>query len=390
MTAGIAVVIPTRNRDALAVAAARSLAGEGVEIFVSDNSDSPGAVRDYCEADGRIRYLRPPTVLAMADHWEWALGQAMSLSKATYFSVHYDRNVSKPGRWRELAGAAALRPNELVTFMHDNILFYPPPRRLWQVPWTGKLYAVSTRRVAGLIAAGEVHAAGLVLPVLSNCIVPRDVLHELAARFGSICRGAGPDSVFLARFLASYDRYLHFDCAIDVLTASERSAGLGFMRRSGGDYGDFRKTLGDGPWLPLAPVPGLDIGYNLLFHDYESVRREAGERLPPLDRPAVLNSLAADLPWVANPDDRAELVRTLRAEGWTGPEPAPFGIRGARSVLYERLMLLRARWLGKAPPSVTAIAFRNDASALAHALKFPRPRQQEVGHVAVVEAEEVE
>lgn len=383
MTFAIAVVIPTRNRDPLAIAAARSLAGQGVEIFVSDNSDAPGALREFCKAEAGIHYLRPPSVLAMADHWDWALRQALSLSQATHFALHYDRNVSKPGRWRALAEAASSRPDELMTFTHDNILFHPPPRRLWQVPWTGKVYAVTTRRATELVAAGQVHAAAGVLPLLSNCLVPRDMLEGIAARFGSICRGAGPDSVFLARYLASYERYLHFDCAIDILTGSERSTGLGYMRGSGGDYADFRKTVGDGPWLPSGPVPGIDIGYNLLFHDYEVARQETGDRLPPIDRGAVLEALAADLRWVADPEERAELVRILRSQGWTGVEPAPFGTRSARRILYERVVLLWARWFRSVPATLTGLAFRDDAAALAHALKYPRRRQDSADHLAI-------
>jgi hypothetical protein len=389
VTVAIAVVIPTRNRDSLATAAARALAGQGVEIFVSDNSDAPGAVRELCEAEDGMHYLRPPSLLAMADHWDWALGQAMSLSKATHFSVHYDRNVSKPGRWPELAAAAASRPGELMTFKHDNILFHPPPRRLWQAPWTGKVYAVSTRRIAGLVAAGEVHATATFLPALSNCLVPRDVLDGIAARFGSICRGAGPDSVFLARYLASYERYLHFDCAMYIMTASERSTGLGYLRGTGGDYADYRQTIGNGPWLPFAPVPGIDIGYNLLFHDYETVRREAGERLPAVDRAGALNALAEDLRWVADPEKRAELVRILRGQGWTGAEPEPFGPRSARWIFFERLVLLGARWFGTVPATITGLAFPDDAAALAHALKYPRRRQEKDGHLALALAEEL-
>ncbi len=389
MTVAIAVVIPTRNRDSLAAAAARALAGQGVEVFVSDNSDAPGAVRGICEAEQGMHYLRPPRVLAMAEHWDWAISRAMSLSQATHFSVHYDRNVSRPGRWPKLAEAASSRPGELITFTRDNILFHPPPRRLWQVPWTGKLYAVSTRRIAGMVAAGKVNAIAPFLPTLSNCLVPRTVIDEVAARFGSVCRGAGPDSVFMARYLASYDRYLHFDCAIQILAGSERSTGLGYMRGTGGDYADFRKTVGNGPWLPLAPVPGVDIGFNLLFHDYETVRREAPGRLPPVDRAAALDALAEDLRWVADPERRAELVRILRGQGWTGAEPAPFGPRSARWILFERLALMGARWLGRVPAAANGLAFPDDVAALDHALKYPRRRQEEAGHLAPVHAEEL-
>ena len=387
MTVAIAVLIPTRNRDAMAIAAARSLIGQGVEVFVSDNSDAPGAVRALCGTEQDLHYLRPPAVLGMADHWDWAMREAMSLSRATHFAVHYDRNVSMPGRWRDLAAAAARSPDDLITYTHDNILFHPPPRRLWQVPWTGKVFAFSAHRLAGLVAGGQVHAVGRVLPILSNCIVPRGMLEAIAARFGSICRGAGPDSVFMARYLALYRRCLHFDCAVGIISGSDRSAGLGYLRGVGGDFPDFRNTFGDGPWLPLAPAPGINLGYNLLYHDYETVCRETGGALPPIDRPAVLDALAHDLQWVADAGQRAALAAILRDQGWTGRAPEPFETPGALRIAYQRLLHLRARWLGTG--SATGFVFRDDAAALAFALNHPRRRQDEAGHLALAQPTEL-
>lgn len=384
----IAVVIPTRNRDALATAAVRSLLGQGVEIFVSDNSDQSGAVRDFCARNG-ARYLRPPTVLPMAEHWDWAVRQVMSASAATHFSVHYDRKLSKPGLWPALAAAAAARPHVLTTFMHDNVLAHPAPRRVWQVPWTGKVYAISTQRVAGRIASGQVHDIANVLPIMSNCIVPRNVLDGMLERFGSICRGAAPDSAFMARYLALHDECLHFDRSLAVMYGSERSTGLGYLRGAGGDFADFRKIQGDAPWLSDAPVPGVSIGYNVLFNDYETVRRETGDRLPQLDRPAVLDALATDLRWIADPEAKARLVRLLRDHGWSGSEPPPFGRQTAARRAYQFTMLLGARWLGVAPRSITGFAFDDDATALAHALKYPCRRQAAPKHLALVEPVEL-
>jgi hypothetical protein len=385
----IAVVIPTRNRDSLAIAAVGSLLGQGVEIFVSDNSDAAGAVRDFCEGREGVHYLRPPSVLPMAEHWDWAVRQAMARSSATHLSVHYDRAVSKPGLWPALAAAAAARPNLLMTFMRDNIVAYPPPRRLWQLPWTGRTYTVSSARLASLVAAGKVREIAQVLPVLSNCLVPRGVLDRLQARFGSVCRGSGPDSAFMARFLALHQQSLHFDCAVEVLCGSERSTGLGFLRGVGGDFPDFRRIAGDEPWLPHAPVPGLNIGFNLLFHDYESVRRETGPRLPPMDQPKVLETLAADLPWVVDPEEKAGLVRILRDHGWTGVEPKPFSSPSVRFAAYQYAVLFCARWLGSAPNTINGFQFRDDDTALACALRYPRRRQHRPGHIALAEPMEL-
>jgi hypothetical protein len=389
VTVEIAVIIPTRNRDSLAIAAARSLLGQGVEIFVSDNSDVPGSVRGFCEAQDGVHYLRPSSVLPMADHWDWAVRQAMSLSRATHFSVHYDRKLSIPGLWPALAAAAAASPDLLTTFMYDNVLAYPPPRRVWQVPWTGKIYSVSAKRLRALIAGGEVHAIANVLPLLSNCIAPREVLEGMIARFGSICRGAAPDSAFMARYLALHDRCLHFDRSLAVMYGSERSTGMGYLRGAGGDFADFRRIYGDGAWLEDAPVPGVSLGFNLMFHDYEMVRRETGELLPRINRQAVLDTLATDLRWLADPEEKARLMQVLRDHGWSGREPQPFAEPGAPRTAYHHAMLLGARFLRIAPKSLNGVSFRDDSTALAFALRYPRRRQGYAEHIALAEPVEL-
>ena len=72
MSAILAAVIPTRNRGTLAQDAVRSLRDQDcdVDVFVSDNSDSPGP-----------HDLRPDRELAVADHWDWALRKAMSVNR---------------------------------------------------------------------------------------------------------------------------------------------------------------------------------------------------------------------------------------------------------------------------------------------------------------------
>jgi hypothetical protein len=398
MTAAIAVIVPTRNRPRLAIDAVRSLLDQDceIDIYVSDNSASPDPLREFWDAEPRVTWLRPPEELSMSEHWDWAIRQAMERSAATHFSVHYDRRVSKPDHWGGLAAIASQWPDLLLTFPSDQISHQPPPLRLWQPPWTGKLFSMRTARIAGQIALGRVMDLGHTLPVLSNCVVPRAVLQSIVDRFGDLCRSSGPDSAFLARYLALHDRCLHYDRAQGVYYASHRSNGLGYLRGKGGDFADFMKTFGDRSWLDAAPLPGINLGQNILYHEYELVRRETGERLPRLDRRAVLDDLGRQLRWVADPGQRADLQRLLRARGWEGPEPEAAPLRTWRDALRSRLYgvrlrlhRLRMRWQGKTSPTITGFSFRSDRHALHFALRHPREPQEGAEHLAIVEPLEI-
>ncbi|HEX6087208.1 MAG TPA: glycosyltransferase, partial [Thermoanaerobaculia bacterium] len=244
----IAAVIPTRNRAGLAMAAVRSLQEQdcALEIFVSDNSTAADdELRAFCRDQPRVHYLRPERELSMGASWNWGVQQAMERSDATHVTLHYDRKLSRPKAWEAMAAAAASHPGMLVSYSIDSITTEPPPRRLWQPPWTGKVFEVRTARVAALIAAGRILEPGNALPVLANCLVPRAVLHDLVARFGDVCHSTGPDSCFMSRFLATRDTFLYYDATIAVTYATHRSAGAGLFRRSGGDFPDWRQTWGD-------------------------------------------------------------------------------------------------------------------------------------------------
>ncbi|MFL6859177.1 MAG: glycosyltransferase family 2 protein [Allosphingosinicella sp.] len=389
MSASLAALIPTRNRPDLAMNAVRSLKDQGVDIdlYVSDNSAAEGALRAFCEAEG-VTYLRPPAELSMPEHWDWALRQALERSPATHFTLHYDRKFSKPGHWDRIRALADRRPDRLIAFPIDHSSRVPPPLRIWQAPWTGKLYEIETARVALLLATGRVVEAAHALPILSNCVVPRGALDAIAARFGDICNSTGPDSAFMCRFLALEDRYLFADRPTGIVYASERSNGMGYLSGKGGDFADFLDTFGDREWLGAAPLPGLNLGQNMLYHEYEIVRRETGDRLPPLDRAGVLAELGQALRWVDDPARRAALLERLRREGYDGPVPGRLPRRRVRSRIVQFLWRHRAR-RGWAPPHICGFAFRSDEAAIAAGLRFPRAAQADADHLALLRPAEI-
>jgi hypothetical protein len=360
-----------------------------LDIYLCDNSASPRPLHDFCRRLPTVTYLRPEREVAMGRNWDCAVREAMARSRASHFSVHYDRKISKPGVWAELASLAAARPERLHSFPVDHIGHEPPPLRLWQTPWTGKLFSVSTRRVGALIASGCVTEISHALPVFSNCLVPRPILDAVLDRFGTICDSTAPDGAFMCRFFTLEDEYIHYDRPLGILYASRRSNGLGYLRGEGGDYPDFLKMYGAGPWLDAAPVPGMSLGNNMLYHEYELVRRETGDRLPPFDRPAILKDLARELRWTADPALAARFKAILRAEGWEGPDPEALPAQSAAEARFQRQLWRRIRWRGEVPETITGFAFRNDRQALKWALRYPRRPQEGHEHLALLRAIEI-
>lgn len=389
MTATIAALIPTRNRADLAMAAVRSLLDQDcpIEIFVSDNSTSESGLRDFCLGKENVHYLRPARELSMPEHWEWALWQVLDRSTASHITLHYDRKLSKPNHWGALRSIATRFPDQLITFPVDFVSIDPPPRRLWQPPWTGKVYSVTTAKTAALLAASRIPELGQTLPILSNCLVPRTTLMRMAERFGDICNSNSADAPFLCRYLTVDDRYLHYDRAIGIAYAPQRSAGMGYLRGEGGDFADYLKTWGDRQWLERAPIPGLNLGHNMLFHEYEITREQTGNRLPPIDFNGYLRGLGEALRLKTNVAERESLKQILESHGWSGnadPYPSPPVRIRLRQFVRKLLMHLRT-----GPSQSTGFFFRSDEAAIRFAIDHPMPVSRHATHLAGVEAEEV-
>jgi hypothetical protein len=401
----LAAVIPTRNRADMAITAIRYLReqpGCDLRIFVSDNSSREEEVRklaEFCSAlaDPRVTYMRAPENLGQGIHWDWALREALARSNATHVTVHYDRKIMRPGHARAWTAVAERYPDKVFTYVTEFIAAEPPPLRLWRPPWTGKLYRLKTSRTIELSARGEALEMGHTLPVLSNCIVPRAVVESVVARFGDLCQSTTADSCFAYRFCALHDDYLHLDRSLSILYGSHRSAGLGYLSGGGGDFADYLATWRGGAWLDAAPIPGVNLGYNMLFHEYELVRRAVGgDRFPPIERAGYLRDLARGLGWIRDANTRAQMVAMLEEHGWTGDvapgavgEHVPLWRRGGLR-LRQCVTMFRADHLGVDPQNITGFSFRSDEHALKYALKYPGRPAATAAHLAIVDPVEID
>ncbi|MCW2992096.1 MAG: pglI 3 [Solirubrobacterales bacterium] len=388
MSTSLTFVVPTRNRAEYARAAVGALLrhpGDDLRVLVSDNSSDEGQAEQlarFCRATGdrRLTYLRSAD-LTMPAHWDWALEQALARGETSHYSIHYDRKIVKRGGVGSLLEVIAQEPEHVTTYLSDQVISVPGAHVVWQTPWTGRVHRFESAQVLRCAAAGLISEMGQGFPILSNCAIPGATLEQVRGRFGSICDSTGPDAAFTFRHCALHEEYRHLDRPIAVIYGSERSNGAGYLSGRQTDYTDFRAGWGDRPWLEAAPLPGLDLGWNMLFHEYELVRRAVGDRLPPLSPEGYLHGLSRGLAHVDDPARRAGLERVLEEHGWDGAGPAPPVARAAPRMHYVAWTALRrasARLLATAfgvdPVTANGFSFRTERAAVRFALRTSRRR----------------
>jgi glycosyltransferase involved in cell wall biosynthesis len=392
MAISVAIVIPTRNRADLAAEAVRSLLAiddERLQVVVSNNSSDPEHVsrlENFCArvADRRVLHLRPAHSLPMAEHWDWAIQQTLERTDATHVGLHYDRRVSLP-QLPLLFDRVAERPDVTITY-YLNIVYGGPSRfYVHHQAWTGGLYEMRTTRALELASTGMLTDLWPGFPVLVNCVTPRPVFERVARRYGNFCASTTPDAAFGLRLAGLEERYLHFDRSLGIHYAFERSNGLAYLRGDGSPvFADFMKLFGDRPWLDAAPIPGLNLGQNIFWHEYALARRGSEERFPPMDMDAYLNDVARGLDSVTDETRRAGLREQLVRHGWREPEtPPPLTttevgpIRRVLRAWRHKLLLFRLDHVTASPAERVRFGYKREAAALQDARTTSIPPLEE-------------
>ena len=319
---GLIVLIPTRNRGDFLANALRSVAAQGaddVHVVVSDNSTTPADVeRSRAAVDHAtnpdVRYVRPATPLAMAEHWDWALGQALAaVPAAGHVFVLTDRMVFTRHGLRRLQRVIRAHPDEIIACDHERIDDWVAPVRYERSLSTGRRFRVPSRRVLDLAARMMIHES---FPRMLNCAVPRDFLLELWRRRGSFFASRAPDFNFGFRSLALRDHYVFLDDKVLVHYGLARSNGASASRGvDSSDSRDFREHLG-AAGFPCAPIPELFTTANAIANEYLFARREAGAgSFPPLDTGAYLAANAKEIHSFIDPQVRRQALSRLQAHG---------------------------------------------------------------------------
>lgn len=356
------VLIPTRNRAELAVAAALSVLEAGVphvDVWVSDNSTKPDETeRLAAELAGTgATIIRPAAPLGMADHWEWGLDRVLEDGRCTHVAVLTDRMVFQPGGLAAAVSAMLAFPWAIVSYGHDLLSDYEPPMRLEQVSWTGRRLSIPSDTLARLASRSCHWLIEPVLPRLLNSIVPLGVAAAVRTRFGSICAGTvSPDYAFGFRALTLVPSVLFLDQPVLLAYGLDRSNGTSLVYGvPSADHHDFAREMGGEITLPAAPVPGLVSVLSAVMHEYNTVRSLVPS-LPAVDEDRFYRALSDDAALMRPGPMRQEVMRVLAEHGH------PFSSRRPESPTQRLLRLAKdprrtfAKVVGRATGRGTALS----------------------------------
>jgi glycosyltransferase involved in cell wall biosynthesis len=388
----ILIVIPTRNRADLVPTAVRSVldqAESNVRLVVSDNStgqDEIERLSAYCKNfDGLVRYIRPPEPMAMPQHWEWAMEQALKDPTVTHVVFLSDRMLFKEGALRKLSRAVAAHPDRVISYNIDAIVDWDRPITIRQELWTGKILEIETAELGALSARSIFPHC---LPRMVNSVAPRKVLEKFRARFGSVFASIAPDYCFAFRYLVLEKTLLLFDESLLVHYALDRSNGHSLARGvMNADYRDFVRNLGDNFRLPKMPLPDLLTGGNVMLNEYRFVKEETGSaKLPPIDEEAYLDYLLWETLQLKDPQARASSQQLLLELG--AREPGQREIERLANRSIPRKVFDKIAWeirlrstqssasqrhgTSKAEPPDLAPCFETTDEALDYVLRHPR------------------
>lgn len=397
---GLTIVIPTRNRAKLAINSIQSILEQSVEniqIIVSDNSTiefEAIELSGYCEplTERGVHYITPPAPMPMTQHWNWAMDQFLELSESSHVAYLTDRMLFKPENLAEIVEIARRYPDHLLSYNHDRIVDHKTPIRLFQLPWTGKIFEINSGHLLLLVSRAYLHNC---LPRMLNSVVPRTKIEEIRSRYGNTFDSISPDFSFCFRVLEMFNTILFFDKSVLINYALYRSNGESLaIGKNTSDHADFVKNLGDKPQNYAAPVPEFLTVYNAICHEYCLLQSQlTSGKFHEIDRRAYLKAIAYEVSKIENPQLRIEMEGLLSAHGWQDTE------RGNR----EQLSLVRKlfspsrvanklKWIsagahtkkfwfvllhlfGLRPPDNNRFGFATIEEAVGYAKRFPRRKE---------------
>lgn len=398
---GIVIVIPTRNRASYATRAIRSALVDDsrvMNVLVSDNSTKEKEACDlyhYCSQirDRRVRYIAPPKPMAISDHWEWAILQALGLYDSSHFVFLSDRNIFMPGGLQDAAGISELYQDRVISYSNNIIDDTGYPVYLLQRDWTGKVYELESAHLFYLASRLKTH---ICFPLMMNCVVPREVLFQIQRIFGKIFDSLSPDYYFAFRCLDVVGSIMYFDKPVHLAYGLDKSSGwshtTGIPNDAILDY--FSYIEGEFKYFD-APVPGLVISANAKVHEYcRFLKQRNSCKYPNLNEEEYIKAMEAAINKIQNvrlQKEQKNILRNYIEEKFSNtcedieriellPSRTRKSIRKRAHFLrkngFKSVWHLMSLLVGIYPSGFT-LEFDDREKAINHAERFPRKRRSD-------------
>ncbi|HMH23183.1 MAG TPA: glycosyltransferase [Puia sp.] len=244
------IVIPTRNRyETLQYTLCTVIRQKftDFELIISDNSDEESlgelSMIDAYLEDERVKYYRPPSVLAMVDHWEFAVSKAAG----RYIIVFGDDDGLVEDALTYLFDIIEKTQTELVSWA--RVEYSWPDRKpenyanLIIVPYMARTGVVnSISYIKDVISA---NADYRYLPMFYNSAVSSRLVKLLKEKTGRVFGASSPDIYTGYSFAYLTKEYLTVGYPLSINGVSSKSNGAAHLNAKGNTaiQDDYSKLL---------------------------------------------------------------------------------------------------------------------------------------------------
>jgi hypothetical protein len=344
-----------------------------LEVIVSDNSGAELAANLEATVreldDPRVRYVRPPSELAMGEHWDFALGEV----RGEYVGFLTDRMAFKRNALTLLRSEITTNHPDVISYSSSGILEVAPPYRLQRPPFTGRTETYESAWVVSLLSQS---VAPWGAPCMLNSFASLELLAEMRAAYGPVMASVAPDIAFCMHLLDHVERFSYLDLPLMVSHGHASSNGAGFgtgrLNESAREFAAMIQRQGG---LPYAPIPEIANNHNIRTHEYCRMRAsQRSDRFVELDLNAYCQEMAAELTLQgdrAQPDDWRRLDGFMQAHGISRTKTVPYRSRLKQAA--HPVLQAANDWLGINPLNRAVGKFASVDEALAYDETHPTP-----------------
>lgn len=242
------IVVPTRNRyETLrhTIATVVMQKFSSFELVISDNSDMENLsqlelIKDTF-LDQRVKYYRPPTVLSMTDHWEFAVSKAIG----DFVILFGDDDGLVEGALDTIYVVIQRTKTNLVSWA--RVEYSWPDRLPYQIsnqmtiPYKAKSGIMNGKKYIKSILRGS--GDYRYLPMLYNSAISRDLIHKSKKQTGRLFNAVSPDIYTGFAFANLVKEYITIGSPLSINGVSAKSNGAAHLNEDEQAKIDFWKLL---------------------------------------------------------------------------------------------------------------------------------------------------
>lgn len=338
----LTILIPTKDRPDFAIRAIQSVLdqdvyAEKISLVVSDNSElneNSAMLSEFCNKN-EIFYIRPPQVLSMAQHWDWAFEKVVNLNER--ITILTDRMLYKSNIFSSIFELINDSDPEIITYPNDSVgfvgagfcnIFFPSIQTT-----SGKIKIYESEY---LIQNVSECILPMSLPRMLNSIVHINLLKKKKLQYGSYFESISPDFNMCFGLLSVSQRVYYIDRALLISAGLKSSNGATSLNVNSMAARSFQKLSLTNEGLFLTPIPHLMVGVNGILHEFEHIRKTA-DWFPEPDYYQWYGAIANSMKYanVKDFEGKVALEELFKSDGWKWSEFR--STKSKRASLFQRI-----------------------------------------------------